>query len=94
MGDFECPGMSLWTIFATPTAGGVAFRGRRCAAHHSPGASGRTCAIMTGMDTRFLGIAELVEAPSVAVVVDVMRAFTVAAWALAQGRKKSFLLSR
>ncbi|MGO4748108.1 2-phosphosulfolactate phosphatase, partial [Streptomyces sp. 2MCAF27] len=27
------------------------------------------------MDARFLGIAELVEAPSVAVVVDVMRAF-------------------
>ncbi|MEU0304599.1 2-phosphosulfolactate phosphatase [Streptomyces sp. NPDC006175] len=37
------------------------------------------------MDSRYLGIAELVEAPSVAVVVDVMRAFTVAAWAFAQG---------
>ncbi|WP_406503011.1 2-phosphosulfolactate phosphatase [Streptomyces sp. NBC_00212] len=43
------------------------------------------------MDTRFLGIAELVEAPSVAVVVDVMRAFTVAAWALAQGAEKIVL---
>ncbi|MFC7641156.1 2-phosphosulfolactate phosphatase [Streptosporangium lutulentum] len=43
------------------------------------------------MDTRFLGIAELVEAPSVAVVVDVMRAFTVAAWAFAQGAEKIVL---
>jgi 2-phosphosulfolactate phosphatase len=46
---------------------------------------------MTGMDSRFLGIAELVEAPSVAVVVDVMRAFTVAAWAFAQGADKIVL---
>ncbi|MEU1482821.1 2-phosphosulfolactate phosphatase [Streptomyces sp. NPDC005752] len=37
------------------------------------------------MDTRFLGIAELAQVPSVAVVVDVMRAFTVAAWALSRG---------
>jgi 2-phosphosulfolactate phosphatase len=43
------------------------------------------------MDTRFLGIAELVKAPSVAVVVDVMRAFTVAAWAFAQGAEKIVL---
>ncbi|MEW2398120.1 2-phosphosulfolactate phosphatase [Streptomyces sp. NPDC046862] len=43
------------------------------------------------MDARFLGIAELVEAPSVAVVVDVMRAFTVAAWAFAQGAEKIVL---
>ncbi|MDT0541412.1 MULTISPECIES: 2-phosphosulfolactate phosphatase [Streptomyces] len=43
------------------------------------------------MDTRFVGIAELVEAPSVAVVVDVMRAFTVAAWAFAQGAEKIVL---
>lgn len=48
-------------------------------------------ATMTGMDARFLGIAELVEAPSVAVVVDVMRAFTVAAWAFAQGAEKIVL---
>jgi 2-phosphosulfolactate phosphatase len=46
---------------------------------------------MIGMDTRFVGIAELVEAPSVAVVVDVMRAFTVAAWAFAQGAEKIVL---
>jgi 2-phosphosulfolactate phosphatase len=46
---------------------------------------------MIGMDSRFLGIAELVEAPSVAVVVDVMRAFTVAAWAFAQGAEKIVL---
>jgi 2-phosphosulfolactate phosphatase len=46
---------------------------------------------MIGMDSRFLGIPELVEAPSVAVVVDVMRAFTVAAWALAQGAEKIVL---
>jgi 2-phosphosulfolactate phosphatase len=46
---------------------------------------------MIGMDARFLGIAELVEAPSVAVVVDVMRAFTVAAWAFAQGAEKIVL---
>ncbi|MFJ9950826.1 2-phosphosulfolactate phosphatase [Kitasatospora sp. NPDC091207] len=43
------------------------------------------------MDTRYLGIAELVETPSVAVVVDVMRAFTVAAWAFAQGAEKIVL---
>jgi 2-phosphosulfolactate phosphatase len=46
---------------------------------------------MIGMDARFVGIAELVEAPSVAVVVDVMRAFTVAAWAFAQGAEKIVL---
>ncbi|WP_328941630.1 2-phosphosulfolactate phosphatase [Streptomyces sp. NBC_00250] len=43
------------------------------------------------MDARFLGISELVEAPSVAVVVDVMRAYTVAAWAFAQGAEKIVL---
>jgi 2-phosphosulfolactate phosphatase len=46
---------------------------------------------MTGMDSRFLGIPELAEAPAVAVVVDVMRAFTVAAWAFAQGAEKIVL---
>ncbi|MQY39810.1 2-phosphosulfolactate phosphatase [Streptomyces sp. RB17] len=46
---------------------------------------------MIGMDARFVGIAELAEAPSVAVVVDVMRAFTVAAWAFAQGAEKIVL---
>ncbi|MFD0337308.1 2-phosphosulfolactate phosphatase [Streptomyces sp. NPDC127117] len=43
------------------------------------------------MDARFLGIAELVGTPRVAVVVDVMRAFTVAAWAFAQGAEKVVL---
>ncbi|MFF2186257.1 2-phosphosulfolactate phosphatase [Streptomyces sp. NPDC058155] len=43
------------------------------------------------MKARFLGTAELAEAPSVAVVVDVMRAFTVAAWAFAQGAEKIVL---
>ncbi|MGV9453734.1 2-phosphosulfolactate phosphatase [Streptomyces sp. NPDC003635] len=43
------------------------------------------------MDSRFLGIADLVEVPSVAVVVDVMRAFTVAAWAFGQGAEKIVL---
>ncbi|MET9463775.1 2-phosphosulfolactate phosphatase [Streptomyces sp. NPDC006544] len=43
------------------------------------------------MDARFLGITELAEVPSVAVVVDVMRAFTVAAWAFAQGAEKIVL---
>ncbi|MCX5416004.1 2-phosphosulfolactate phosphatase [Streptomyces sp. NBC_00059] len=45
------------------------------------------------MDTCFLGIPELadVEVPPVAVVVDVMRAFTVAAWAFAQGAEKIVL---
>ncbi|MFF6782578.1 2-phosphosulfolactate phosphatase [Streptomyces sp. NPDC012510] len=43
------------------------------------------------MNARFLGIADLVETPSVAVVVDVMRAFTVAAWAFAQGAEKIVL---
>ncbi|MEU9895153.1 2-phosphosulfolactate phosphatase [Streptomyces phaeochromogenes] len=43
------------------------------------------------MDTRFLGIADLVDTPPVAVVVDVMRAFTVAAWAFTQGAEKIVL---
>ncbi|MET7451548.1 2-phosphosulfolactate phosphatase [Streptomyces sp. NPDC005574] len=43
------------------------------------------------MDARFLGIAELAETPSVAVVVDVMRAFTVAAWAFARGAERIIL---
>lgn len=37
------------------------------------------------MDARFVGIAESAKAPSVAVVIDVMRAFTAAAWAFARG---------
>ncbi|MFB6849572.1 2-phosphosulfolactate phosphatase [Streptomyces sp. NPDC056373] len=40
------------------------------------------------MEARFVGIAELAEVPSVAVVVDVMRAFTVAAWAFGQGAER------
>ncbi|MEU5042163.1 2-phosphosulfolactate phosphatase [Streptomyces griseorubiginosus] len=43
------------------------------------------------MRARFLGIAELTEVPSVAVVVDVMRAFTVAGWAFAQGAERIVL---
>lgn len=43
------------------------------------------------MDARFVSIADLGEAPSVAVVVDVMRAFTVAAWAFARGAAKVVL---
>lgn len=43
------------------------------------------------MDARFMSIAELVEKPSVAVVVDVMRAFTVAAWVFARGAEKIVL---
>ncbi|WP_308081678.1 2-phosphosulfolactate phosphatase [Streptomyces sp. NK15101] len=43
------------------------------------------------MDARFPGIAELTEVPPVAVVVDVMRAFTVAAWAFARGAEKIVL---
>lgn len=43
------------------------------------------------MDARFLGISELTETPSVAVVVDVMRAYTVAAWAFARGAERIVL---
>ncbi|MGW6543469.1 2-phosphosulfolactate phosphatase [Streptomyces massasporeus] len=43
------------------------------------------------MDARFLGITELTETPSVAVVIDVMRAFTVAAWVFGQGAEKIVL---
>ncbi|WP_328722386.1 2-phosphosulfolactate phosphatase [Streptomyces sp. NBC_00247] len=43
------------------------------------------------MDASFLGIDDLAKTPSVAVVVDVMRAFTVAAWAFAQGAEKIVL---
>ncbi|WP_052852614.1 2-phosphosulfolactate phosphatase [Streptomyces avicenniae] len=43
------------------------------------------------MGARFLGIADLVEVPRVAVVVDVMRAYTVAAWAFARGAERIVL---
>lgn len=43
---------------------------------------------MSGMDARFLGISDLAGTPSVAVVIDVMRAYTVAAWAFARGRRR------
>ncbi|MGC4950861.1 2-phosphosulfolactate phosphatase [Streptomyces sp. DT224] len=43
------------------------------------------------MDARFSGTAELPATPSVAVVVDVMRACTVAAWAFARGAEKIVL---
>ncbi|MFJ5234444.1 2-phosphosulfolactate phosphatase [Kitasatospora sp. NPDC088391] len=43
------------------------------------------------MDARFLGMPELAEVPPVAVVVDVMRAYTVAAWAFARGAERIVL---
>lgn len=46
---------------------------------------------MTVTDTRFVGIPDLAEVPAVAVVVDVMRAYTVAAWAFGQGAEKIVL---
>ncbi len=46
---------------------------------------------MTGMETRFLAIGELTDTPPVAVVIDVMRAFTTAAWAFAQGAERIVL---
>lgn len=46
---------------------------------------------MIRMDARFLAIPDLVDTPPVAVVIDVMRAYTVAAWAFAQGAEKIVL---
>ncbi|MFE2052785.1 2-phosphosulfolactate phosphatase [Streptomyces sp. NPDC059459] len=43
------------------------------------------------MDTRYAAIHEVVETPQTAVVVDVMRAFTVAAWAFALGAERIVL---
>ncbi len=43
------------------------------------------------MRTRFLGIAEVTDVPDVAVVVDVMRAYTVAAWAFTRGAERVVL---
>ncbi|MFI9376235.1 2-phosphosulfolactate phosphatase [Streptomyces parvulus] len=45
------------------------------------------------MDHQFTGIPELTETPRVAVVVDVMRAFTVAAWAFSRGAERIVLAS-
>ncbi|MFD8309051.1 2-phosphosulfolactate phosphatase [Streptomyces sp. NPDC059690] len=45
------------------------------------------------MDHRFVGIPGLADVPRVAVVVDVMRAFTVAAWVFARGAEKIVLAS-
>ncbi|MER8233045.1 2-phosphosulfolactate phosphatase [Streptomyces sp. NPDC094049] len=45
------------------------------------------------MDHRFVGIPELTGVPRVAVVIDVMRAFTVAAWAFSLGVERIVLAS-
>ena len=77
--------------FARQAAGRVAFRGLQRDADHFAGDSGRVRTIMIGTDARFVGIADVLEVPSVVVVVDVMRAFTVAARAFAQGAEKIVL---
>ena len=51
----------------------------------------RASGIVIGMDARFVSIAEMDRTPSVAVVVDVMRAFTVTAWAFARGAESVVL---
>ncbi|MER5183126.1 2-phosphosulfolactate phosphatase [Streptomyces sp. NPDC002896] len=45
------------------------------------------------MKHHFVGIGELTETPRVAIVIDVMRAFTVAAWAFARGAERIVLAS-
>ncbi|MFG2234231.1 2-phosphosulfolactate phosphatase [Streptomyces sp. NPDC048723] len=45
------------------------------------------------MNHRFVGIPELTDVPRVAVVIDVMRAFTVAAWAFSRGAERIVLAS-
>ncbi|MGC0335565.1 2-phosphosulfolactate phosphatase [Streptomyces sp. SLBN-8D4] len=48
---------------------------------------------MCRMRSHFLGIPELTRTPAVAVVIDVLRAFSVAAWAFAGGAEKIVLAS-
>lgn len=45
------------------------------------------------MTHRFVGVGELTDVPRVAVVIDVMRAFTVAAWAFSRGAERIVLAS-
>jgi 2-phosphosulfolactate phosphatase len=48
---------------------------------------------MNEMDHRFVGIPELTDVPRVAVIIDVRRAFTVAAWAFSRAAEKIVLAS-
>lgn len=78
-----------WTN--VPDQGNAGVHACRCEVSHEVGDFGTGLLDHDRMDTRFLGIPELTGTPSVAVVVDVMRAYTVAAWAFARGAEKIVL---
>lgn len=78
---------------STTSDGTLASRAPVTTVGSAPGMSDANLSENGEMDHRFVGIPELTDVPRVAVVVDVMRAFTVAAWAFSRGAERIVLAS-